>query len=50
MFYLPEQDHLFVHIPRTGGKSYKVFLENYGTNTDIEIFDKHSPVSTAMHY
>ena len=50
MFYLPEQDLVFVHIPRTGGKSLKTFLENYGTNTDIEIFDKHSPVSTACHF
>lgn len=50
MFYLPEQDCIFVHIPRNGGKSFKTFLENYGTNTDIEIFDKHSPVSTACHY
>ena len=28
MFYLPEQDLLFIHIPRTGGTSYKRFLEN----------------------
>jgi hypothetical protein len=50
VFYLPEQDLLFIHIPRTGGKSFKMFLENYGTNTDIEIFDNHSPVSTVCHY
>ena len=50
MFYLPEQDLLFVHIPRTGGKSYKTFLENYGTNTDIELFDEHSPVQTACYF
>lgn len=50
MFYLPEQDLLFIHIPRTGGKSYKTFLENYGTNTDIEIFDTHSPVQTACYF
>ena len=50
MFYLPEQDLLFVHIPRTGGKSFTTFLENYGTNSDIEIFDDHSPVSTACNY
>ena len=50
MFYLPEQDLLFIHIPRTGGRSFTMFLENYGTNTDIEIFDQFSPVSTVCHY
>jgi hypothetical protein len=50
MFYLPEQDLLFIHIPRTGGTSYKRFLENYGTNTDIELFDNHSPVQTACYF
>ena len=50
MFYLPEQDLIFIHIPRTGGRSFTMFLENYGTNTDIEIFDQFSPVSTVCHY
>lgn len=50
MFYLPQQNTLFVHIPRTAGTSYKRFLENYGTNEDFELFDDHSPVSTALNY
>lgn len=50
MLFLPEQDIIFIHIPRNGGKSYRSFLEAYGTNADIELFDNHSPVSTACYY
>ena len=47
---LTEQDLLFIHIQNRREFYYKRFLENYGTNTDIELFDNHSPVQTACYF
>ena len=44
---LTEQDLLFIHIQNR--RNYKKFLENYGTNTDIELFD-NVPVQTNCYF